>query len=130
MDFSDSIDASERERPRFYSARLAVLLFLLLLIGLVLPVLNEAGVSECKNNLKSLGQAWEAYARDHGDRYPGSLSDLTPKYLRSAPTCPSVGSDTYSFAQEGALYTIYCSGLHHEKRDFPQFSSFKGVEQR
>ena len=116
----ECLEQPERTRPRYYRARLGILAGCLLLVA-TLPIYLEAvgagQEAECKGNLTQIGAAFELHARDHGDRYPSSLDLLTPKYLSRVPTCPSAGCDNYSFVQDGAVYTIFCSGLRHHKLD-------------
>lgn len=93
----------------------------------------------CKSNLKNLGTGLEMYATDHGGRYPPRLGGLTPDYLRTIPTCPSTGTDTYSpsyavlQAKEPTeeRYAVFCRGLNHQVMDrpanFPAYTSHEGL---
>lgn len=53
-------------------------------------------LTQCKSNLKNIGTAMEMYSTDCGGRFPHDASCLTPNYLKRIPTCPTVGSDTYT----------------------------------
>lgn len=43
----------------------------------------------------------DMYATDNHGLYPDALAQVTPKYLKTIPTCPSVGRDTYSAGYSG-----------------------------
>lgn len=95
----------------------------------------------CKGNCKNLATALEMYARDHSGQYPDSLVRLTGgQYLRTIPTCPAAGHDTYSasytVARDPDQFSFYCAGNNHGKsfrefsRDasnFPQYNSRAGL---
>jgi hypothetical protein len=90
-------------------------------------------ISACKSNLKNIGTALEMYSTDNIGRYPRSLNELTPNYLRSLPTCSSAGRMTYAyiFAVRPDAYTVFCAGSHHNaagyKPDFPKYDSVTGI---
>lgn len=97
----------------------------------------------CVSNLKNTGTALEMYATDNTGEFPQSLKSLTPNYLKTIPTCPSAGADTYSggYAASRSLlsngkpvgaYTVVCSGANHTRRgnvppNFPQYTSTQGL---
>lgn len=89
----------------------------------------------CKSNLKNIGTAAEMYSTDNSGRYPTKLSQLTPNYLRSIPTCPSAGKDTYSASYKSAVspdgFTVACGGSHHTKDglgpNLPKYTSLQGL---
>lgn len=93
----------------------------------------------CKSNLKNIGTALEMYLTDHKDGFPPDLSQLTPNYLKTIPTCASVGRVTYRYrgtqAGNQSVYTIVCGGLNHrglgiEVPNYPQYSSVTGLVER
>ncbi|MBI3927172.1 MAG: hypothetical protein HY319_16670 [Armatimonadetes bacterium] len=109
------------------------------LTGITLPKRghHHSPVTACKSNLKNLGTALEMYATHNGRRYPAGLDRLVPNYLRTLPTCPSAGSDTYSHDFRSAarpdVYTFYCAGDHHGPtfpRDYPQYNNVEGLVAR
>lgn len=112
------------------------------LAGIVVPnfirARSQGQTTACKSNLKNIGTALEMYSTDNGGRYPTQLSKLTPDYLRTMPTCPSAGQDTYSASYEVRIqpdgYTVMCQGAHHEKAglgpNFPQYTSERGLLER
>jgi len=71
----------------------------------------------CQSNLRNVGVALEMYSIDWSARYPEELSKLVPSYLRSLPTCPAAGVDTYSASYTVArmpdAFTIFCLGANH-----------------
>ncbi len=91
----------------------------------------------CKSNLKNVATALEMYSTDAAGRYPAALITLTngERYLRSLPTCPSRGTDTYKDVYEAASnpdkYTVYCSGTNHSEVDAgankPAYNSTSGL---
>jgi hypothetical protein len=80
------------------------------------PPTDQSRLQDCQANLVRIGTACKLYATDHGGHYPGQLPDLVPAYLKSIPTCPASGRDTYSSGFHSAahpdLFTITCSGGH------------------
>jgi hypothetical protein len=94
----------------------------------------------CKSNLKNIGTALEMWSTDHSGKYPDSLSQLTPDYLKAIPTCPVSGTDTYSASyskHKGASYdsfTIFCQGHNHEAvglpPDYPRYDAEQGLIER
>lgn len=71
----------------------------------------------CSSNLKNLGTACEMYSTDHHGKYPATLAELTPGYLKTIPQCPAAGTDLYSSSYKSSTlpdtYSFHCSGKHH-----------------
>jgi len=96
---------------------------------------SKAHFYECQSNLKNIGTALEMYKLDK-KRYPESLGELAPQYLREIPTCPSAKTDTYSKGYEtnsrGSAYTVFCSGHHHKDMplpmNYPRYTSVNRLE--
>ena len=98
----------------------------------------------CADNCKKIGTALEAYKDDNDGKYPEKLTDLSPKYLKTIPTCPAAGYDTYSegyqWGTDPACYTFCCKGHHHKKitvppdkplpPDYPHFNSTTGLSMK
>ncbi len=93
----------------------------------------------CKSNLRNIGTALEMYSVDSQGDYPRVLGGLTPNYLKTIPTCPSIGSVTYVYegtqAGNHSLYTVFCGGLNHEGMgikapNYPQYTSATGLIER
>jgi len=100
----------------------------------------------CSTNLIEISLALEKYAKAHNGKYPDSLKKLVPRYLKSIPTCPAAGYDTYSTSYKkrtirtrisgkeitGEVYTIYCKGNYHRDaflgRNHPCYVKGKGLE--
>ena len=94
-------------------------------------------MTACKSNLKNLGTALEMYSTDFAGRHPTTSTLLTPRYLKTMPTCPTVGSVTYVFAMasEPDNFTIVCSGTNHQgaglvDANYPQYTSVTGLIER
>ncbi|MDQ7825763.1 MAG: ankyrin repeat domain-containing protein [Candidatus Eremiobacteraeota bacterium] len=89
----------------------------------------------CKSNLKNIGTALEMYSTDNEGRYPRSIKEVTPNYLRQLPTCPAAKKDTYSSTYRVKTkpdeYLLFCKGEYHRKagskKDHPQYSSKEGL---
>lgn len=84
----------------------------------------------------------EMYSTDWSGKYPTSLSQLTPNYLKTIPDCPTshemryklvygpgAGYNTPGFVD---YYFVWCDGDVHEKRhgiekNFPQYDGIHGI---
>lgn len=120
---------------------LAITSFLLVIGAVLVPNFIRAGtrghLTACKSNLKNIGTALEMYSTDHEGRYPTSPALLTPNYLKTIPTCPSVGWVTYQFqmASSPDVYTVVCAGRNHKNGgidayNYPQYTSVNGLLER
>ncbi|MGV8125392.1 MAG: protein kinase [Candidatus Xenobiia bacterium LiM19] len=122
------------------SARVAAASLLLLMIPAMIlsPAFkgteDRQKLDRCRENLKAISTAVEAYARDQGGSYPSSLKLLSPDYLKEIPICPSAGKDTYSETYESGgadNYTFYCRGSYHRRfvsrPDYPRYSGTQGL---
>ncbi len=102
----------------------------------------QGQLTACKSNLKNIGTALEMYSTDWSGRYilNGAFqANLTPNYLKTIPTCPSAGSDTYTNVYTSAsipdAYTIWCSGTNHTgasitQPNYPQYTAVQGLIER
>ena len=89
----------------------------------------------CKSSLKNIGTAMEMYSTDASGRYPKTLGGLTPNYLKTIPTCPSAGANTYTgsftVTSNPDAYTVVCVGSNHTAVDaqgnYPQYDSVQGL---
>jgi hypothetical protein len=97
-------------------------LFLLSSVAVIAAILvpnfvrarSRSGLTACKSNLKNIGTACEMYGTDWKGLYPKEMSLLTPNYLKTIPSCPHAGRDTYSASYEvkyGRVDSIDC-GKH------------------
>lgn len=104
----------------------------------------QGQLTACKSNCKNIATALEMYASDNSGRYPldGQFApSLTGgNYLKTIPTCPSVGSDTYggpyTSGQTPDCFSFWCSGNNHGKAytgfngnatGFPQYNGDVGL---
>lgn len=107
----------------------------------------QGQLTACKSNLKNMATALEMYASDFGGRYPntGTLAQLTAgNYLKTIPTCPAAGKDTYTTSGSGVFtsittpdsFTMMCVGTNHAKaytgystssQNFPQYFAEVGL---
>lgn len=92
----------------------------------------------CTSSLKTVGTALEMYAYDNEHAFPDALEQLVPTYLKTLPTCPTVGRQTYVEAYTVAhggtaeeAYTVVCFGNNHAEirypPNFPQYTSRLGL---
>ncbi|MGE0491095.1 MAG: hypothetical protein AB7S38_17945 [Vulcanimicrobiota bacterium] len=115
----------------------------LLLAAVVVPNFTRAPsrgmLTACKSNLKNMGTALEMYSTDWSGRYPPDIRLLTPNYLKTVPTCPGAGSDTYTstyrWHAEPDAYTIFCRGENHHSAsirtaNYPQYTAVQGLIER
>jgi hypothetical protein len=92
----------------------------------------------CQDNLKKIGIALSMYYNDNENIYPIDLSFISPKYIKSIPTCRAAHKDTYSIGYIVSLrrekYTVSCQGKYHSimglPSNFPQFNSENGLRVR
>lgn len=93
----------------------------------------QGQLTACKSNLKNMGTSLEMYSTDARGRYPTALTLVTPNYLKVIPTCPSAGSNTYTYTrtQVPDCYTAWCSGSFHTTivttANYPQYDSIQGL---
>ncbi len=104
--------------------------------------LTQAGshVTHCNSNLKNIGTAMELYSADWGGKYASSFEQLTPKYLKTLPSCPA-GEGDYTLQAGMDLpgneqgyqdyYLLVCQGDGHRRAnvdpDFPRYNSLRGL---
>ena len=75
------------------------------------------------------------YSSDNAGNYPGSLSVLTPRYLKLLPTCPAAQKDSYSesycVSASPDNFSMCCQGHHHKrsrtKADNPAYEGSTGL---
>lgn len=118
---------------------------LLMFGGVLLPAIiapnmvrakAQGQLSACQSNLKNIAAACEMFASDNKGRYPQSLEQLEPNYLKYLPDCPAAHKMNYVYkpGSDFKAYTVCCSGSFHkaagEGADFPKFDSKKGLQTR
>ncbi len=107
-----------------------------LLIPNFIKARGQGQLTACKSNQKNLATALEMWSTDHSGHYPERLSEVVPDYLRSLPTCPSAGKDTYSPSYSSGTspdrFQFFCQGHHHSATDanYPQYTSEQGLIER
>lgn len=129
---------------------------LILLAGLVISLLLLQGVLtvqaefkekdpvniflDCETNCKLIAKALKKHKVEKG-RYPDSLKELTPDYIKAIPKCPATGKDTYSASyrvyrpmdeNEEERFTFFCKGANHTAAgmgpDKPLFDNKTGTD--
>ena len=139
-----------RKRSGFTLIELMIVIAIIAILAAILVpnfvrARAQGHLTACKSNLKNIGTALEMYSTDHAGRYPvgdGAMtgtagSTLTTGnnggYLKTIPTCPAAGSNTYQYdsTSNPDIFTIYCAGSQHTVLDvspnYPQFNSLQGL---
>jgi hypothetical protein len=127
----------------FVAAAIALgLVALAILVPRYLRANSRSTLPNCKGNLKNIGTAMEMYSTDWSGKYPASLAQLTPNYLKTIPDCITAGEVTYraAFGPDVGYntphfqdyYIIWCAGEHHVERhglepNFPQYDGIDGL---
>lgn len=132
-----------RKRKGFTLIELMIVIAIIAILAAILVpnfirARAQGQVTACKSNLKNIGTALEMYSTDNAGRFPTGLTKLTPNYLKVIPTCPSIGSDTYttgfSSTSNPDAYTVVCSGTQHTgvglAANYPQYTSTQGLIER
>ncbi|MBM3463764.1 MAG: prepilin-type N-terminal cleavage/methylation domain-containing protein [Armatimonadetes bacterium] len=134
-----------RKRKGFTLIELMIVIAIIAILAAILVpnfirARAQGQVTACKSNLKNIGTALEMYSTDSSGRFPSQLTSLTTggNYLKSIPTCPSVGSDTYTggFASHSNpdAYTVVCNGTNHAgvglAAGYPQYTSIQGLVEK
>ena len=92
----------------------------------------------CITNLKHLGTALQMYANDSAQRFPTTLTGLTPNFMKVIPTCPSTAGSFpydsgYASASNPDAYTLVCSSASGNHAglgfgaNFPQYTYNRGL---
>ncbi len=89
-------------------------------------------LTACKSNQKNIATGLEMWAVDHEGKYPTSLAELTPDYLKMVPHCPVSDTDTYSSTYqtlaEPKNYEFHCTGDHSGAGVAPGLPGYNGVD--
>lgn len=93
-------------------------LFLVLLSSAAIALnLSNRNEKQCVQNLRDIATGLEMHSCPTG-RYPLKMGAVvTSGCLKSVPTCPAAGCDTYSVSYQSTArpdtFTLYCQGYHH-----------------
>lgn len=96
---------------------------------------DDGELMTCKVNLKNFATALEMWSSDHQGRYPATLAEITPDYLRIIMVCPAHGKDTYSSTYEATTnpdhFRLNCSGGHPGGTlGYPAYDSDTGLVEK
>lgn len=133
-----------RKRSGFTLIELMIVIAIIAILAAILVpnfvrARGQGHLTACKSNLKNIGTACEMYSTDNSGRYPTALSALTSGamggYLKTIPTCPAAGADTYtdsySVGSNPDVFTVYCNGTNHAAVDveanLPKYDSVQGL---
>ena len=77
-------------------------------------LISEPRLVTCGIQMRTLSIALDMYETDHG-RYPKSLNQLSPIYMKKLPTCPAAKFDSYSksYRVKKGEYSFCCQGAFH-----------------
>lgn len=125
------------------------LMVVMLIIGLLVSVLiginatrsrARAQYTGCVSNVRNISTAIQMYANENYGRYPTTLSSISEMvggraYMKTIPTCPSAGADTYTvgytYSTNPDNFTVYCSGQYHKTLgkapNHPQYDNIQGL---
>lgn len=101
---------------------LATVAVLAILVAIMAPrwyaATDRSRLVGCKQNLHNYATALQVYSSVHDNRYPTSLEELPPDFLRVMAPCPAAAADTYTAGytvrEDRASYTLACSGQNHK----------------
>lgn len=137
MVLREQIEIKRRRKKIIISALIILVLLSVISYPLLAMGWNKALLFFCEKNCEKIGTALRMYAADHRGRYPDSLSELVPRYIKKIPSCPITRKDTYSksyraYNFKGYKYCkLYCSGNNHSRckvpENFPRFNTYDGV---
>jgi len=105
------------------------MVILAVLAMLILPsyvrARSRGRLSACETNLRNMASALEVYSTENDRHFPASLTNLTPTYIQSVPTCPSAGSGTpyvqgFVSMSNPSAYTLTCKGSWHTDLGLPE----------
>jgi len=95
---------------------------------------NEEELDICRENLKKISVALEAYGIDNGGKYPLRLEGVVPRYLEALPACPSGGMYVYVREPKLKTWIVRCARNAHRDAgvdgEFPAFFPARGVVDR
>ncbi|MCW3100050.1 MAG: hypothetical protein JWL77_5668 [Chthonomonadaceae bacterium] len=81
--------------------------------SMIIPEYEQARLkhvdNETQNGLLLVTLALRAYQGEHG-RYPASLAELTPAYLKKLPDDPFALQGTFKYRVDGTSYVLYSVG--------------------
>jgi len=114
-----------------YIPILVIALLAAILVPNFLKARAQGQLTACRSNLKNLGTALEMYATDSKGEYPKLLKDVSPRYLKGIPTCPSTKNDTYSnsYVCSASNFSLCCKGENHrvDRPDYPSYNAREGL---
>lgn len=128
----------QEEKPRFSLAFWITVLVPIALAAIVFfRLANQpyypSRLAACRSNLKNLATALDLYADDYHGHYPPDLRRLLPGYLKTLPTCPGAGKQTYRYELAAHRFSLTCVGENHADAfgpghpDYPRYDSEEGL---
>jgi len=100
----------------------AFVFFIMVVLGGIIIAPNflraraTGSMPQCLANCKHIGTALKMYAEDNNGEYPMNLSQITPDYIKTIPTCSLIHtenySETYTISPDKKECFFYCKGIH------------------
>jgi len=126
-------------KPGIYRTITGAGLLCVILFVILAPSFLRARASSpltgCVSHLKNIGIAMEMFSSDHNGHYPKCLAEITPRYLKTLPTCPDGRKMSYSYVSIDSpdIYTVWCNGNYHIRTcsiNMPEYDSLEGLREK
>lgn len=116
-----------------------VILIVGIIVSIMLPNIKRAyyrsKLAACQSNLRNIATLLQIYIGENG-KYPDKLTDLSPDYIRTLPTCPQAEKNSYTDGYQAASnpdnFTIQCQGNNHSQigldENQPRYNLNTGLE--
>ena len=144
---SDEIQKDSEEEKSSYAGWIGCFVLIIGIVAVLGPnfyrARKQGSLTSCKSNLKNIGSAMEMYSTDWDGKYPSSLDQLTPGYLKTLPECPPAETVTYKLLTGSVAYNnpgfedyyyIYCAGDNHTPisvpPNYPAYDGISGLIER
>lgn len=87
---------------------------------------NPEKLHQCQNNLETVGDALQKFNTAFA-RYPQSLGELNPTYLKQISGCPEAGKAFLYERRDDHYFRLSCPHGHGHTPGLPLFSSIDGL---
>lgn len=117
---------------------ITVMFIIAVLASIMIPNMRKAffraQLTGCQSNLRNIATAVNQYEVEK-KVFPTGLTEITPNYIKTIPTCPSAAKDTYTDGYQVSgtsdQYTLQCKGQNHTLvnlgPDEPWYSPERGL---
>ncbi len=87
---------------------------------------NPGQRQQCQSHLQTVGEALKSFNTAFA-RYPKSLGELIPSYLKQVPGCPAAGKAFLYERRDDHFFRLSCPHGHGHTPGLPLFSSIDGL---